>query len=203
MHVTGAVKSPGLYRFPGDARVGDAIARAGGATEDGYPEALNLAAHLPDGARITVPTQTEWEKLTAVQPPAPLVTADAADPRHAPALPGVVVPPPASRADLVVVPTSPEQTPAAQTSSTTTSPASSGDEAPARQGPKALPNAQIPLNTATREQLMQLPSVGNVTAERILAYRKEHGKFTVLEELLDVKGIGPKTFAKMRPYLKL
>ena len=55
VHVAGAVKEPGVYRFPDGARVGDAVKRAGGTTADGAPDAVNLAAELADGQQVVVP----------------------------------------------------------------------------------------------------------------------------------------------------
>ena len=57
------------------------------------------------------------------------------------------------------------------------------------------------MNTATATELMQLPRVGAVTAERIVAFRKQHGGFRRVEELMNVKGIGEKSFAKIEPLL--
>ncbi len=59
VHVVGAVKKPGLVELSADARVQDAIDKAGGATEDANPNALNLAAHLVDGSQIVVPRAGE------------------------------------------------------------------------------------------------------------------------------------------------
>ena len=59
IHVTGAVRTPGVYELhPGD-RVADAIAAAGGALADADADALNLAAPVADGDRIAVPTVGE------------------------------------------------------------------------------------------------------------------------------------------------
>ncbi|HJU84168.1 MAG TPA: helix-hairpin-helix domain-containing protein [Holophagaceae bacterium] len=63
------------------------------------------------------------------------------------------------------------------------------------------PQRPVDLNTATVTELMQLPKVGQRTAERIVAFRKEHGGFKRPEELMSVKGIGEKSFAKLKPYL--
>jgi competence protein ComEA len=63
------------------------------------------------------------------------------------------------------------------------------------------PQRPVNLNTATVTELMQLPRIGQKTAERIVAFRKQHGGFLRPEELMNVKGIGEKSFAKLKPFL--
>lgn len=60
---------------------------------------------------------------------------------------------------------------------------------------------RVDLNTATQDQLEELPQVGPVTAQAIIAWRTENGRFTSVDELLDVTGIGDKTLAQLRPYV--
>jgi competence protein ComEA len=62
---------------------------------------------------------------------------------------------------------------------------------------------QVDLNTATATQLDSLPGVGPVTAERILAWRTEHGRFRRIDELQEVEGIGPKTYADIAPHVRV
>lgn len=61
----------------------------------------------------------------------------------------------------------------------------------------------IPLNSATAAELVALPAVGPKTAERIVAFRREHGSFAQLEQLLEIKGIGRRTLEKLRPLIIL
>ena len=68
-------------------------------------------------------------------------------------------------------------------------------------GAPRAPQRPVNLNSATVTELMQLPRIGQKTAERIIAFRKQHGGFQRSEELMNVKGIGEKSFAKLRPYL--
>ena len=60
----------------------------------------------------------------------------------------------------------------------------------------------ISLNTASKEQLMTLPGVGESTAQKIVEYREQHS-FQTLEELKNVPGIGEKKFEKLKDYLAL
>ena len=57
VHVVGAVRRPGLYRFREGARIADAVRRAGGVTRKADVTAVNLAAPLADGAQVVVPTR--------------------------------------------------------------------------------------------------------------------------------------------------
>lgn len=67
----------------------------------------------------------------------------------------------------------------------------------------SAPAAPIDLNSATQEQLEALPEVGPVTAAAILAWRETHGRFTAVEELLEVDGIGDATLAQLAPYVRV
>ena len=67
--------------------------------------------------------------------------------------------------------------------------------------PRRPPERPVNLNTATLTELLQLPRVGPRTAERIVAFRREHGPFQRPEELMNVKGIGPKAFQRLQPHI--
>jgi competence protein ComEA len=59
----------------------------------------------------------------------------------------------------------------------------------------------INLNTATVDQLETLPGIGRKTAERIIEYRTKAGGFKRIEDLMNVKGIGEKSFLKLKPLI--
>jgi competence protein ComEA len=59
----------------------------------------------------------------------------------------------------------------------------------------------VNLNTATVEQLQKLPGIGPKTAARIVEYRQKHGGFKKIEELMNVRGVGEKSFLRIRSQL--
>ena len=69
------------------------------------------------------------------------------------------------------------------------------------QGGSVSSEGKVNLNTATAEELMSLDGVGEATAEKILAYRQEHGSFSSIEEIKEVSGIGDKKFEAMKDSL--
>ena len=65
----------------------------------------------------------------------------------------------------------------------------------------ATETAPVNLNTATAEQLATIPGVGAKTAERIIEYRQKSGGFKKVEDLMNVSGVGEKSFLKMKPLI--
>ena len=61
----------------------------------------------------------------------------------------------------------------------------------------------LDLNSATLEELIDLPGIGPVLAGRILEYRETHGGFKSVEELLEIRGIGPKKLAQLRERVRV
>jgi len=66
---------------------------------------------------------------------------------------------------------------------------------------KSAVSAPIDLNTATASQLEALPGIGPATARRILEYREKNGSFKKIEELMNLQGIGEKSFLKLKPLI--
>jgi competence protein ComEA len=140
VHVTGAVRRPGLVDLPGGSRVDDAVAAAGGATRRADLASVNLARLLVDGEQIVVLRKGE------------------------------------------------------------TAPA--GASGPSTGG-TASPGQPVDLNLATLEQLDGLPGVGPVLAQRIIDYRTAHGRFSSVDELTEVSGIGERTLADLKPLVRV
>jgi competence protein ComEA len=63
------------------------------------------------------------------------------------------------------------------------------------------PAKKININSASVQELQKLPQIGAVIAQRIVDYRGKNGKFTKIEEIMKVKGIGEKTFLKLKPLI--
>jgi competence protein ComEA len=139
VYVTGAVRDPDVYVLPPASIVKDAIAAAGGPTDDADLERINLAVEVSDQQQIYVPHKGEGSLPIA--------------------LPGERSPP-----GLSVTPET----------------------------------GVININTASVEALDALPGVGPAIARRIVDYRSEHGPFATIEDIMNVKGIGPATFDKMK-----
>jgi competence protein ComEA len=132
VHVSGQVNKPGVYELPDGSRVQDAVAAAGGPLAESDANALNLAAVIADGQKVTVPK------------PGEAVTVD-----------------PASSAEA------------------------------------GAPAGKVNLNLATPAQLEELPGVGPVLAERIVAHRQK-GRFTSPRQLMEVSGFGPKKYEALK-----
>ena len=158
VHVTGAVKSPGVYYLPAGARVHEAIEKAGGRTEQADIHSLNLAAKIRDGQQVDVPM---IRQIPDVKPPAPISIA----------------------AQEYTIPTSSDRSVAPQPSMQRSAPS---DE------------SRININTATSQELQTLRGIGPAMAQRIIEYRQTSGRFSTVDDLTNVKGIGEKTLEKIR-----
>ncbi len=191
VHVAGCVNKPGLYRLPSRARVMDAISAAGGETARADINALNLAEVVKDGSRILVPAFGESPPPV---PPENYVT------RTEP-----YAPEPETRTEVALPEPTPEPTWAGSaTPVVTTTPRrttrSSGSRSKELRDPS---EGTININTASQTQLERLPRVGPSTAKKIIEYRREHGGFRTVDELLEIRGIGPKTMEQLRPFVTL
>jgi competence protein ComEA len=179
VYVTGAVKKPGVYRFKIGERLYQAVERAGGFKPDAVQEALNLADTLKDADQIHVPAKAA-PKLTD--------TCSSIE-RDEPVKPTRKVGAAVALGRVV-------GKPAASSPKSTVSVAAVTEAKPVKLASAA--DGTVNLNKADVETLQKLPGIGPAMAERILAYRKESGGFQSIEDLQEVRGIGEKTFEKLK-----
>ena len=71
----------------------------------------------------------------------------------------------------------------------------------AAETPAATASGKIDLNTATAEELMTLPGIGEKRAAAIIAYREEHGPFRIVEDITNVSGIGEGILSQIIDYI--
>jgi competence protein ComEA len=70
-----------------------------------------------------------------------------------------------------------------------------------RSAAKSAAGAPVNLNTATAAQLESLPGVGARTAALIVEYRQKNGAFKKIEDLMNVRGVGEKSFLRLKPLI--
>lgn len=170
VHVVGLVARPGVVRLPSGSRVIDALTASGGTRRGADVAQVNLARPLTDGEKIVLPAVGAPPPAAALSPPG---GPDAGG--QSGSSPG--------------------------RSGTPGSGGAAGGQGDAggsgaRGGPSG--SGVVNLNTADVAALESLPGVGPVLAGRIVQWRVEHGRFTSVDELVEVPGIGEKLLERIR-----
>ncbi len=184
VHVAGAVMRPGVYTVSTGSRVVDAISAAGGMTQNADHDALNLAAPAQDGSKIFVKQQGETDTAVA-QPQRRILPGDAS-----PAAQQINIPAPAN------------DSAAPSVSAATTAQTPAATPGTVRRGRKSR-DVIVNINSATEQELQQLPGVGPSLAAAIISYRSEHGPFQTVDDLANVRGVGPTKLDAIRAQLTL
>lgn len=148
IHITGAVKTPGIVKLEEGSRIEDAINKAGGLTEDADISKVNLAYILEDGIKIIIPSNTDIGDFQEEN----ILSNDSGE--------GII--------DNI------------ETSSKSSS---------------------LNINKATEQDLQNLPGIGPSLAAKIIAYRDENGKFTTVEDIKKVNGIGDSKYENIKDYI--
>lgn len=179
VHIVGAVKSPGLYTLPKGSRINDAILAAGGKTAEADIALLNLAEQVEDGAQIEVPAFESVGTLS-IQPIA--------------GMQGSIQPRRQSSSSSVRGSTTQKKTTSTTQTKKPTKPKKKGE---------GLAYGSISINSAGASQLQLLPGIGPATASNIIGHRRENGPFRTIDDLIAVRGIGPKKLEAIRRYVRL
>lgn len=80
---------------------------------------------------------------------------------------------------------------------------SDNNQGDSQESGKSESNQKVNINTATAKELDELPGIGEVTADKILKYRDESGKFKSIEEIKNVNGIGDKKYEDLRELISV
>ena len=131
VHICGAVQKPGVYEVPENYRLYELLEAAGGATDEGCADALNLADILQDGQRIVIPTASEAETMQTMTE-------------------------------------------------------------------YAASDGLVNINTASMQELMTLPGIGEAKAADIIQYREEYGEFQTINDIMKISGIKDALFQKIK-----
>jgi len=79
--------------------------------------------------------------------------------------------------------------------------AGTGKKADGKKSSAAVQTVKVNINTASVDQLTTLKGIGQKKAEAIVAFRTEHGNFKKTEDIMLVKGIGPKMYEKLKNFI--
>lgn len=179
--VCGAVIHEGVYALEQGDRVCDAVRAAGGYAESADTSYVNQAAFVSDEQQLWIPTVKEAKLLRK---------------REASAAGTSVLD--ENRIGSRLTEDSSANTPLSES----TEAAGSGRESDiSASGSGESTQNRININSADLEELRQIPGVGEVKAQRIIEYRKEHGPFGNAEEITNVTGIGDASYARMKDFI--
>ncbi len=209
VHIAGQVNKPGVYEFAVDARVRDAVQKAGGPAKSADLNSINLAAYLEDGQKIEVQSKPITSNIITTASVSEEVSAPQAEYSQAEtgtqsltALPDFSTSAPEKpqtvkreKRDKITnaKPTKTKVLPDVPRANT-----ANGEESQ-NADPAYLAKHPLNLNSASAEQLELLPGIGPAMAAKIVAARKAKGNFKSVEELDEIPGIGEKKMEKLRP----
>ncbi len=81
-------------------------------------------------------------------------------------------------------------------------PAHAAEKGATSAAPAKSADATVDVNTATVDDLVKVPGIGDALAQRIVEFRTKNGPFERVDDLLKVRGIGEKSLEKLRPHLR-
>lgn len=180
--IKGAVKKPGVYTFPKGTLIHEAIKTAGGLKYGGTTKNINLSKKISNEMVLYIYTNSELEKEDA-KVTCPECVCESVDISSC------------TDDKNSVITTTPKE----DEKQDVTDHTSKKEEQPPKEENKApIENTKININKASKEELTTLNGIGEKTAEKIINYRNEHGKFASIEDITNVSGIGASIFEKIK-----
>lgn len=173
--IKGEVNKPGVYLLEKEKRVIDVIEASGGLTEQADTSVNNLSRKISDEMVIIIYSKKQVEDFSKTKEEEDLL--------------------------LEEIKNVESQNNNAVLRQEEIEPSNNREQQ--KEEPGALQDEKISINTATKEELMTLSGIGSIKADEIIKYREKNGKFTKLEELLNVNGIGEIIFNQIKDTIKL
>jgi competence protein ComEA len=174
--IKGYVKKPGVYEIEEGSIVNDLIALAGGLKTNGTTENLNLSKKLVDETVIVVSSKSALKKATAQNTSSDTTATSTTTTTNQSST---------IATDSIYLVTDDNTTTSSSNSTTSTSDSTQNT------------TSKVSLNTATKEELMTLSGIGEAKALSIIEYREKQ-KFTSIEEIKNVSGIGDALYEKIK-----
>lgn len=171
IHITGFVNSPGVLEMEDGKRLSDAIEKAGGLKEGADIKYLNLAKKLLDGEKVYIPNK---EEVIEFEKTGNIIEKD--NQRY-------------MEQDSII---------SDEAGSVRNIEKGTEKENVNKKEGKESNGKKININKVNKNELLSIPGVGEVTAEKIVKYRKENGNFKTIDEIKKIDGIGDSKFEKMK-----
>lgn len=176
IYITGEVNVPGVIILNEGSRIVDAINAAGGTTAKANVTKVNLVYVLEDGTKVNIPSDNDLKN----NPDFEYITLNSGD---------------GGREDYFGGASS------TGSSSSNGSGSNSSNSSTSSGSRNEKKYSIVNINTATQTELETLPGIGPSLALKIINYRKDNGKFSSIEEIKNVSGIGESKFESLKRYI--
>ena len=173
VHITGEVNNPGVVSLNEGSRIVDAINAGGGVTENADISKVNLAFVLYDGMKVNIPNAANLKEDSDFE----YITMSSGDGKND------------DNSSFVVKDFSDSNSSATSSSGYVSSSSKKYDV--------------VNINSATQTELESLPGIGPSLALKIINYRKENGKFSSIDQIKNVSGIGESKFAELKFFITI
>lgn len=183
VYITGEVNVPGVVILNENSRIVDAINAAGGTTSKANISKVNLAYVLKDGMKVNIPNDADLRN----NPDFEYITMSSGDGRND-ASSGIVSSGGSYESDW-------------NGYGSETGVNEGGSSGNALGSSSAHSIGLVNINTATQTELETLPGIGPSIALKIINYRNENGRFSSIEEIKNVSGIGDSKFEALKKYI--